>query len=304
MAISEKARLTLPHLSETPSLVETEALPKVELPETPTIKIRASKRWAAIGLGEIWSHRELLYYLVWRDLKVRYKQTILGASWVILQPLLMTLVFALFLGNIARIPSEGIPYILYLYAGLLPWTFFSNAVSTASHSLIASSHMITKVYFPRAIVPLAAVLVRLSDFLIASAILVVLMIYYGQPLTWTILLTPLLILHLTLLALGLSLWFSALNIKYRDVGTVLPVVLQLWMFASPIIYPAKLVAPQWKWAYELNPLTGIVGAFRTAFFGFELNSRSLAISGVITMALLVYAAFLFKRMEDQFADVV
>jgi lipopolysaccharide transport system permease protein len=304
MAVSKKTTLSLSHLPDSSSSVSSEPPPQVILPETPAIRIRASKRWSAIDLRELWLHRELLFFLVWRDLKVRYKQTILGASWVILQPVLMTLVFAIFLGNIARVPSNGVPYILFLYSGLLPWIYFSNAVSTSSHSLIASAHMITKVYFPRSIVPIAAVLVRLSDFLVASAILVVLMIYYGQSLTWTILLTPLLILHLTLLALGLSLWFAALNVKYRDVGTVLPVVMQLWMFASPVVYPANLVAPQWRWAYALNPLTGLIGAFRSVLFGIALDRRSLLISAGITMALLLHAAYVFRHMEDQFADVV
>jgi len=298
MAISNKASLNLSDLPDASSVVA------VDLPETPTIRIRARKRWSAIDLRELWVHRELLYFMVWRDLKARYKQTLLGASWVILQPVLMTLVFAIFLGNIARVPSHGVPYILFLYSGLLPWIYFSNALTTSSHSLVASANMITKVYFPRSIVPLAAVLVRLTDFLVGAVILIVLMIYFGQPVIWTILLAPLLILHLTFLAFALSLWFAALNVKYRDVGTVLPVVLQLWMFASPIIYPANLVPPQWNWAYSLNPLTGIVGAFRSALFGLPLDQRSLLISVAITLALLVYAAFVFRRLEDEFADIV
>jgi lipopolysaccharide transport system permease protein len=186
----------------------------------------------------------------------------------------------------------------------LPWTFFSNAVSSSSHSLIASAHMITKVYFPRAIVPMATVLVRLSDFMIASTILVVLMLYYGQAFTWAILLAPLLMIHLTLLALALGMWFAALNVKYRDIGTALPVIIQLWMFASPIVYPASMVAQNWKWAYELNPLVGIVEGFRAAFLGLDLNYRSLAVSGAITVALLVYSTVAFTRLEDEFADVV
>jgi lipopolysaccharide transport system permease protein len=303
MAISENTSRSMSHLAGASSSV-AEGYPPVILPEDPLIRIRASKRWAAIEIREIWAHRELLYFLVWRDLKVRYKQTVLGASWVILQPVLMTLVFATFLGKIARVPSAGVPYVLFLYSGLLPWTFFSNAVSSSSHSLIASANMITKVYFPRSIVPLAAVLVRLSDFIIASVVLVGLMVYYGQPVTWTILVAPLLILQLTLLALALGMWFAALNVKYRDIGTALPVLLQLWMFASPIIYPAGLVPPNWKWAYELNPLMGIIEGFRAALLGLGFNWRSLVISASITLALLVYATFAFKRLEDEFADVV
>jgi lipopolysaccharide transport system permease protein len=304
MAISEKASLSVSQLPDAAASVPEEVYTCAQLPETPLIKIRVNRRWAAIELREIWTHRELLYFLVWRDLKVRYKQTVLGASWVILQPVLMTLVFAVFLGKIARFPSDRIPYVLFLYAGLLPWTFFSNAVSSSSHSLIASAHMLTKVYFPRSIVPMAAVVVRLSDFIIASFVLIILMLYYGQPFTAAILIAPLLILHLTLLALALGLWFSAANVKYRDIGTALPVLLQLWMFASPIIYPSSLVPQNWKWAYELNPLTGIIGGFRASLLGLDLNRRSLVVSAAITLALLVYSTYAFKRLEDEFADVV
>ena len=304
MAMSGKVNLIASHLSDAPPAVPEEKHSWVVLPETPLIKIRVGHRWSSIDLREIWAHRELLYFLVWRDLKVRYKQTILGASWVILQPLLMTLVFAVFLGKIARVPSGSIPYVLFLYSGLLPWTFFSNAVSSSSHSLIASAHMITKVYFPRSIVPAAALLVRLSDFLIASVTLIILMLYYSQPFTWAILIAPLLMLHLTLLALGLGLWFSALNVKYRDIGTALPVLLQLWMFASPIIYPSSLVPQQWKWTYDLNPLAGIIEGFRASILGFDFNWRSLMISATITLTLLVYSTYAFKHLEDEFADVV
>jgi lipopolysaccharide transport system permease protein len=304
MAISEKVSLIEPQLQDASPSVPEKNHARATLPETPLIKIRVSKKWAAIELREIWAHRELLYFLVWRDLKVRYKQTALGASWVILQPLLMTLVFAVFLGRIARVPSESVPYILFLYSGLLPWTFFSNAVSSSSHSLIASAHMITKVYFPRSIVPAAAILVRLSDFIIASFVLIILMLYYGRAFTPAILLAPLLILHLTLFALGLGMWLSALNVKYRDIGTALPVLLQLWMFASPIIYPSSLVPEGWKLAYELNPLTGLVEGFRASLLGLGFNWRSLMISAAITLALLVYSTFAFRRLEDELADVV
>jgi lipopolysaccharide transport system permease protein len=216
----------------------------------------------------------------------------------------MTLVFAVFLGKIARVPSGNVPYVLFLYSGLLPWTFFTNAVATSSHSLIASAEMITKVYFPRSLVPLAAVLVRLSDFLVASLILFVLMVYYGRAFTSAMLLVPFLVLHLTLLALSLGLLFAALNVKYRDIGTVLPVLLQLWLFASPVIYPSTFVPANWKWLYELNPLSGIISGFRAAFLGADFDWRSLLVSLGITLVLLVYSTFVFKRMEDEFADVV
>lgn len=307
MAMSEKISLLPSALPEGGPGAEKESAAvhsRVQLPETPLIKIRVRKRWAALELHEIWAHRELLYFLVWRDLKVRYKQTLLGASWVILQPLLMTLVFALFLGKIARVPTGNIPYILFLYSGLLPWIFFSNAVATSSHSLVASAHMITKVYFPRSIVPAAAILVRLADFIVAAAILIFLMLYYGQTVTWAILMAPPLILLLAVLALSMGLWLSALNVRYRDIGTVLPVLLQLLMFASPIIYPANMVPANWKWAFELNPLTGIIEAFRSSLLGLDFNWRSLVISLSVTLLLLAYSTLAFKRLEDEFADIV
>lgn len=304
MTISENAGLGVSRKSETPGSFPDALDQHASLPLSPLIKIRASKRWTTIDLRAVWDQRELLYFLVWRDLKVRYKQTILGVSWIVLQPLLMTLVFAVFLGKIARIPSGSVPYVLFLYSGLLPWTFFTNAVSTSSHSLIASAQMITKVYFPRSMVPLAAVLVRLSDFIVASVMLVILMVYYGQPFTRAVLLLPFLVLHLTLLALSLGLLFASLNVKYRDIGTVMPVLLQLWLFASPVIYPASLVPPNWRWVYELNPLTGIINGFRAALLNLGFDWRSLLVSFLITLALLVYSMFVFKRMEDEFADVV
>jgi lipopolysaccharide transport system permease protein len=304
MAISEKTTLTVSIQSDAVPAVSEAAYHCALLPEQPLIRIRVRRSWTAVEFGELWAHRELLYFMVWRDLKVRYKQTIMGASWVILQPVLMTLVFALFLGRIVRVPAQGLPYILFLYAGLLPWTFFSNAVAGSSHSLIANANMITKVYFPRSLVPMAAVFVRLSDLLIASSILIVLMFYYRQPFTWAFLIAPLLVLQLTLLALGLGMWFAALNVKYRDIGTALPVLLQLWMFASPIIYPSTLLPERWKWLFELNPLTGIIGGFRASLLGLSFNWRTLFLSAVVTLALLVYATFAFSRMEDDFADVV
>jgi lipopolysaccharide transport system permease protein len=304
MAISENVSLRVSRQPESGGEFSENADQQVSLPSTPLIKIRASKRWAPLDLWEIWAHRELLYFLIWRDLKVRYKQTLLGVSWVVLQPILMTLVFAVFLGKIARVPSGNVPYVLFLYSGLLPWTFFTNAVSTSSHSLIASAQMITKVYFPRSLVPLAAVLVRLTDFLAASVILFVLMVYYGRAFTSAMLLVPFLMLHMTLLALSLGLLFAALNVKYRDIGTVLPVLLQLWLFASPVIYPTTFVPANWKWLYELNPLTGIISGFRTALLAADFDWRSLLVSFGITLVLLVYSTFVFKRMEDEFADVV
>jgi lipopolysaccharide transport system permease protein len=270
----------------------------------PLIKIRATKQWSLIDVREIWTHRELLYYLVWRDLKARYKQTILGGSWIILQPLLMTLVFAIFLGKIARVPSDGVPYVLFLFSGLLPWTFFSNAVSASSYSLVNNAPLVTKVYFPRSLIPTAATLVRLSDFIVSAAVLVILMVYYHRIFNWTILLAPLLVLQVTCLAIGLGMWFSALNAKYRDISTALPVLLQLWMFTSPIVYPASLVPARWIWIYELNPLVGIIDGFRSSLLGFHMNWRGLLISAVVSLILIVYSTYAFKKLDEEFADVV
>jgi lipopolysaccharide transport system permease protein len=276
----------------------------MDLPAEPLIKIRARRAFDLMNLREIWQHRELLYYLVWRDLKARYKQTILGILWVILQPLLMTLVFTIFLGKLVQVQTGATPYPLFLYAGLLPWIFFSNAVSSGSYSILASSQMITKVYLPRLIIPAAAVSVRLSDFLVASLVLIVLMLYYGVHLGWQILLLPLLMLELTVLALALSALLSALNVKYRDTGTALPVMLQVWMFASPIVYPRTLVPARWEWAYQINPLTGMIEGFRSAFLGLPINRQGLALSWLVTIVLLVFSMIVFRRMEDDFADIV
>lgn len=303
MAISENVA---PDFSDVASQSVTKTKNPVSafLPDQPLIKIRVRKRWSSIELQEIWAHRELLYYLVWRDIKVRYKQTILGASWILLQPLLMTLVFAIFLGKIARVPSQGVPYVLFLFSGVLPWTFFSNAVSGSSYSLVINAPLVTRVYFPRSLVPLAATLVRLSDFFVAAGVLIMLMVYYGQFFTWTILIAPFLLVQLTLLAVGLGMWFSALNAKYRDISTALPVLLQLWMFTSPIVYPASLVPERWKWVYELNPLVGIIEGFRSSLLGLEFNWHGLFVSLIVTLVLLFYSTFAFKRLEEEFADVV
>lgn len=302
--ISENAGVSASELTNiAPSMAES-FHSTISLPEGPLIRIRPSRPWALIDFRDVWGHRELFAFLVWRDLKVRYKQTILGAMWVILQPLLMTLVFMIFLGMIVRVPTPNVPYPLFLYAALLPWTYFSNAVASSSYSLVASAHMITKVYFPRLLVPAATVAVRLSDFLIAFVILVGLIVYYGVHPTWSLLLLPVLVAHLTLLAMAVGLSLSAMNVKYRDIGTMIPVLLQLWMFVSPIIYPSTMVPQRWRWLYDLNPLAGIIENFRACLFGLPLNRVSLIISAFVTLALLLYSAHVFRRMEDQFADVV
>jgi lipopolysaccharide transport system permease protein len=271
----------------------------------PTVRIRPSKGWVALNLNDLWAYRELLYFLTWRDIKVRYKQTALGASWAIIQPLFTMLLFTLFFGKLAKLPSDGIPYPIFAYAGLLPWTFFSNAVTNSGNSLVGSSNLITKVYFPRMIIPGAAVGAGLVDFAIAFVVLVGLMIYYGVALTPSLLALPLLLALTTLLALGVGMWTSALNVKYRDIRYALPFLIQLWMFASPIIYPASLMPQRWRWVLRLNPLTGIIEGYRASLLGrTPFDWPSLGISTVITLAILVYSAYSFRRMERTFADIV
>ncbi len=298
-------------VSDSPSLTPNAAqrtaatrLSRYELPDEPLVTIQANKSWSALDFHEFWVYRELLYFLTLRDIKVRYKQTLLGVSWVLFQPLLTTVVFTIFLGILIRVPSEGTPYVLFVYAGLLLWTFFSAAVVSSSTSLVNNAHLITKVYFPRSILPVTAVAARLLDLAIAFLVLICLMAYYRAALTWAILLIPVLVALITLLALGVGMVTSAINVKYRDVGVLIPVLLQLWTYASPVVYPASLVPARWQRLYELNPLVGLIGNFRAAALGGQIDWSALAWSVGIIAALLVYAAFLFRRMETHFADIV
>ncbi|MCA1632234.1 MAG: ABC transporter permease [Acidobacteria bacterium] len=300
-----------------PSIDNTPASPPVRttpndppahaLPDEPLVTIQPSKPWSALDLGDLWAYRELLYFLTWRDLKVRYKQTLLGVAWVVLQPLMITLIFTVFLGMLVRVPSDGFPYALFAYAGLLPWMFFSSAVTASANSLVANAHLITKVYFPRLIVPTAAVAGRLVDFAIAFVILAGLLVYYRVGLTWNVLMLLPLVSLTMLLALGCGMLLSALNVKYRDIGVALPVLIQLWMYVSPVVYPPGLVFAKlgrWGWLYSLNPLVGIIDGFRVALLGGTFNRFALAVSTAVTLVLLVYSAFMFRRVEKGFADVI
>lgn len=269
------------------------------------VVIEPSKSWVPLRLGDLWQYRELLYFLTWRDVKVRYKQTLLGAAWAILQPLMTMLVFTLLFGQLAGIKSEGVPYPIFAFGGLLIWTFFSNSVTNSGNSLVGSANLITKIYFPRMIIPAAAVGAGLVDLALAFVIQIVLMIYYRVHLTWAFAMTPVLIILAALLALGVGMWLSALNIKYRDIRYAIPFLIQLWMFASPIIYPLSMLPAKWQWLLALNPLTGIIQNFRIALFGNQaFEWKSLGISAVITVAVLIYSAFAFRRMERHFADIV
>jgi homopolymeric O-antigen transport system permease protein len=277
---------------------------RLELPVKPVVVLESSRSRVPLDLSEIWTYRELLYFLTLRDLKVRYKQTVLGATWVIVQPLLTTLIFTVFLGKLARVPSDNIPYALFAYAALLPWTFFAGSIGSSGNSLVGSSHLITKVYFPRMIIPGAAIGARLIDFAIAFVIFVPLMFYYRVAVTPNIVMLPLFVVLAILLTLGVGLWTSALNVKYRDIGVALPVLTQLWMFASPVVYPSSLVPDQWRLLYGLNPMVGIIEGFRSSLFGLRFNWPALASSIVITLSLLVYSAYTFRRTEKEFADIV
>jgi len=279
-------------------------LPPYELPDLPLVTIQPGKSWSAVDFREVWRYRELLYFLTLRDIQVRYKQTLLGVSWVLLQPLLTTFVFTIFLGVLIRVPSEGTPYVLFVYVGLLPWTFFSAAILSGSNSLVSNAQLINKVYFPRLLIPVSAVAARLFDFAVAFSVLIFLMVYYRVALTWPILLLPVLVALMTLLALGVSMVTSALNVKYRDVGVLIPVLLQLWMYASPVVYPTSLVPARWQSIYRLNPLVGLIGSFRAVVLGAPIDWSALAWSVGVIAVLLVYAAFVFRRMEARFADVV
>lgn len=272
--------------------------------EEPLFLIKPSSKWLGLNLREVWAYRELLFFLTWRDVKVRYKQTLLGASWAVLQPLLAMLLFTLFFGKLARMPSDGIPYPIFAYAGLLPWTYFSTVLTSSGNSLVGSSNLITKVYFPRMIIPAAAVLAGLVDFAVAFVLLIGLMAYYQIPLTSHVVMFPPLVVITVLLALGVGMWMSALNVKYRDIRYALPFLIQLWMFATPIIYPASLVPVRWRWLIDLNPMTGIIEGYRSAIFGRAFDWPALTLSAVITGVMLMYSAYAFRRMEKRFADIV
>jgi lipopolysaccharide transport system permease protein len=277
----------------------------LSLPDKPLVSIRPDQLRFAFNLRELWIYRELLVFLVWRDIKVRYKQTLLGAAWAILQPLLTTLVFTLFFGVLAGVSSDNVPYPVFAYAGLLPWTFFANSVTQSSNSLVGNANLITKVYFPRIIIPSAAVGAGLVDFAIAFVVLVGLMIYYRVEPTWGILMLPVLALHITFFSIAVGMWLSALNVKYRDIRFILPFLIQLWMFVSPVIYPASMIPERWRWLLMLNPLTGIIENFRAALFvQKQFEWVSLGISMASTLLMLLYSIYSFRRMEKHFADVI
>jgi len=271
----------------------------------PTLLIRPSRGWAALDLADLWQYRELIYFLTWRDIKVRYKQTVLGGAWAILQPFLTMVVFSVFFGRLAGIPSDGLPYPIFAYCALLPWQLFAHALTESSNSLVANERLITKVYFPRLVVPISAVLAGLLDFLVAFVVLIGMMMYYHIRPTAAVWTVPLFLLLAVGAALGVGLWLSALNVQYRDVRYTIPFLTQFWLFLTPVAYPSTLVPVSWRALYGLNPMAGVVEGFRWALLGkAEGPGALLAVSVTIVVLVLVGGLYYFRRMEKTFADVV
>jgi homopolymeric O-antigen transport system permease protein len=276
----------------------------VNLPEKPLVVIKPRQSWVALDLRTLWAYHELLYFLIWRDVKVRYKQTVLGVTWAILQPVIMIVIFSLVFGRVAGLPSNGIPYPLFAYAGVVAFTFFSSAVTKSGNSLVGSAHLITKIYFPRIIIPLAAVCAVVIDLVFSLAVLIPLMIHYGITLRGRVVMLLPLILLLILLSLGVGMWMSALNVKYRDVGFALPFLTQIWMFISPVIYPSSVLPRKFQLIMMFNPVSGIIEGFRSALFGLPFDWFAILIASVTVFLVLVIAVFRFRRMEREFADIV
>ena len=273
--------------------------------EMPVTVIEPSKGWVAIRLGALWRFRELLYFLIWRDVKVRYKQTLLGAAWAILQPLLTMVVFSIFFGKLARMPSDGLPYPLFAYVALVPWTFFANGLTLASNSLVANQTLLRKVYFPRLVIPVSAVAAGLIDFGIAFVVLLGLAARYGVPLSANMIWLPALVLLALVTALGVGLWFAALNVLYRDIQYVVPFLVQVWLYATPIVYPSSLVPERWRTLYAINPMVGVVEGFRWALLGTgTAPGPMILVSGIAAVVTLIGGMFFFRRMEKTFSDVV
>lgn len=270
----------------------------------PLVVIQPNQNWRLVSLEDLWAYRELLFFLTWRDVKVRYKQTALGAAWAILQPLFMMVIFTIFFGRLAGVDSAGIPYPLFALAGLVPWTFFSNAITQSGNSLVGSSHLITKVYFPRLIVPAAAMLAGLVDFALAFVLFCVMMAYYGVAPGIEVLFLPVLILMTALFALGVGTWMAALNVKYRDVRFALPFLIQIWLFVSSVILPSSALPQKYRWLLMLNPMSGIIEGYRSAFFGLPFDWTAIGVAAAITVVVLVYAIYSFTRVERSFADII
>lgn len=291
MAVQEQSRILTPTVKSRPS--------------PPVIMIKPSHGWVSLKLDELWEYRELLYFLTWRDIKVRYKQTVLGAAWAIIQPFFTMIVFSLFFGNLAKVPSDGIPYPIFSYAALVPWSFFATGLSNSSNSLVGSANLLKKVYFPRLAIPIATVLSGVIDFVLAFIVLLLMMAFYGIVPTANVIWLPFLLLLALVTSLGVGLWLSAMNVQFRDVYYTIPFLTQFWLFATPIAYPSSLLSEPWRTLYGINPMVGVVEGFRWALLGSETAPGPMIIvSALAALGLLVSGAYYFRRMEKTFADVV
>lgn len=270
-----------------------------------TVIIGPSRGWVSLQLRDLWEYRELLYFLAWRDMKVRYKQTVLGAAWAIIQPLTTMVVFTVIFGQLAKIPSDGIPYAIFSYCALLPWNYFATAFGRSSGSLLGNAHLISKVYFPRLVIPISSLLAGLVDFAIAFVVLIGLMFWYGIVPTAAILWLPAFLLMAMATALGVGLWLGALNVQYHDVGYLVPFLSQIWMYATPVVYPSSMIPERWRLLYGVNPMAGVVEGFRWGLLGRGNGpGPMLVVSVLVTAVLLLSGGFYFRRMEKTFADVV
>jgi lipopolysaccharide transport system permease protein len=286
-------------------LTQTQAVVAAKPPESPVVRIEAHRGWLALDLGELWAYRDLIYFFVWRDIKVRYKQTVIGAAWAILQPVLTMLVFSLFFGKLARIPSQGLPYPIFYYTALLPWSYFATAMQGATNIVVENQRVITKIYFPRVVLPISSILSGLLDFAISFAVFLALMAYYRMVPTRAVIWLPAFMLLAVLTALGVGLWLSALNALYRDVRYVVPFLVQFWLFASPVAYPSSLVPAKWRWLYGLNPMAGVIEGFRWALTGHgDPPSILLAASSGAVVLLVLSGLVYYHAMEGTIADVV
>jgi lipopolysaccharide transport system permease protein len=280
---------------------ETDTVPS----DSHVIIVKPSKGWIPLNLRELREYRELIYFLTWRDIKVRYKQTVLGAAWAIIQPFFTMVIFSLFFGKLAKVPSDGIPYPIFTYAALVPWTFFANGLSQSSNSLVGSTNLIKKVYFPRLVVPISSVISGVFDFVLAFVVLLGMMLYYGIFPTVNIVWLPLLLLLTLTTSLGVGLWLSTLNVQFRDVRYTVPFLTQFWLFSTPIAYPSSLLSRPWRTLYGINPMVGVVEGFRWALLGTDTSPGPIIIvSSLVALALLVGGAFYFRRLEKSFADVI
>ncbi len=275
-----------------------------EIENRPKIHIKPGNSWIGLDLGGLWTYRELLYFLAWRDVKVRYRQTAIGVLWAILQPVVTTAIFTVIFSSLARFDSPGVAYPLFALSGLLVWLFVFNSITFASNSLVGNANLVTKVYFPRLIVPLAATLAGLADLIPGFAVLLGLMFFYGVLPSWQILAAPFFIFLAVALALSLGTLFSALNVRFRDVKFALPFALQIWMFLSPVFYPLDILSERVRFAFSFNPLTGILQGLRASLFGQAFDWTAISLSIAVTLALMLFSLYVFKRMEDDFADQI